>query len=62
MKEVHEYKPEKKPTNYQVLKILIKDSHVYELTDKLLSLKKSIFQRILKFQTNIILMIMKNQQ
>jgi hypothetical protein len=40
MKEVHEYKPDKKPTNYQVLKILIKDSHVFELTDKLLSLKK----------------------
>ena len=40
MKEVHEYKPDKKPTNYQVLKILIKDSHVYELNDKLLSLKK----------------------
>ena len=40
MKEVHIYKPEKLPTKYQVLKILIKDSHVYELNDRLLSLKK----------------------
>lgn len=40
MKEVHTYKPEKLPTKYQVLKILIKDSHVYELNDRLLSLKK----------------------
>ena len=40
MKEVHVYKPEKEPTKYQVLKILIKDSHVYELNDQLLSLKK----------------------
>ena len=40
MKEVHTYKPDKKPRNYQVLRILIKDTHVYELSDNLTSLEQ----------------------
>ena len=40
MKEIHSYKAEKQPYKYQVLKIMIKDSHVYELNENLLSLKK----------------------
>jgi hypothetical protein len=38
---------------------MIKDSHVYELNENLLSLKNLIYQKILKFQINIILMKMK---
>ena len=40
MKEIHTFKPEKQPEKYQILRILVKDNHVYELTDKLLSLKQ----------------------
>jgi len=46
MKEVHEYKPEKKPTNYQVLKILIKDSHVLKINIK--SMRYLVIYIILK--------------
>ena len=40
LKEIHSYKPDKQPYKYQVLKIMIKDFHVYELNENLLSLKK----------------------
>jgi len=40
MKEIHSYKSDKQPYKYQVLKIMIKDTHVYELNENLLSLKK----------------------
>lgn len=40
MKEVHKFEPDKKPKRYMVLKVMIKDNHIYRLNKNLKSLEQ----------------------
>ena len=40
MKLIHKYEPDKKPNDYMVLRIMVKDNHVYQLNNDLKSLEQ----------------------